>query len=228
MPSTVVHVAFAWLLAAGLLRDHFDRRALGLIAAVVVLADLDAFAGLLVESTHRALLHTALLPLAAGALVRWDLRRPDSRIRERYGDWGAEVFPVTVVCFAVAAIGLDLATAGGVNLFYPVYDQFVSVSGELGYATREGFFQTFVEVTGSQAPASGGGGGAGSTQPRIDVGQQGSTREHHVGSGIDPEKGVETGDVRRTFPVFYRGWHLLLTVASLLAVAVRLRDRQPP
>lgn len=188
-----------------------------------MLADLDAFAGLVVESTHRALFHTALLPLVGGTLVAWDLRRPDSHIRDRYGAWGAEVFPVAVVCFAVAAIGLDLATAGGVNLLYPLYDQFFAVSGELGYSTRGGVFQTFVAVTDTQPLA---GGATGGGQPSIDVGQQGSTREHHVATGIDPEKGREATGVRRTFPVFFRGWHLLLTVAGLLAVTVRLRDRQ--
>ena len=49
MPSTVVHLALAGLLAAGLLGEWFSRRSLAVVLVVTVLPDLDAFVGLVVQ-----------------------------------------------------------------------------------------------------------------------------------------------------------------------------------
>ncbi|WP_255149070.1 metal-dependent hydrolase [Halorarius halobius] len=219
MPSTVVHVAVALLVAAGLLGSAYDRRALVVVGVAALVPDLDVFASLLVESTHRAALHTLFVPLGATAAVYYDTRlRDGSWLRDRYGTWGVQVAWASVAGLAFGGIGLDLFTAQGVNVFYPLYDQFVSLDGKAGYSSTQGVFQTFVEVSDG---GSGGGGGGGA--PSVDVGQRGSTDEVHVGSGVDPSKGPEPEGVKRVFPVAYRGWHLTLLVASLLVTWVRLR-----
>lgn len=215
MPSTVVHVAFALLLAAGILGSAYDKRALLVVGAVAAIPDLDVFVGLLVESTHRAAFHTLLVPLLLAGLLYYDTRIADgSLLRARYGSWGLQVGWASIVGYALAGIGLDLFTPHGVNVFYPVYDQFVSLNGRVGYSTADGVFQTFVNVT--DGSSTGGG-------RSVDVGQRGSTRDVHVGTGFDPEKGREEHGVKRIFPIAYRGWQLTLILASVLVTWVRLR-----
>jgi len=217
MPSTVVHVAFGLLIAAGLLGRAYDRRALAVVAAALVVPDLDTATSLLVESTHRALLHTLLLPagVALALLVDAHLRDPaDSWLRGRYGARGVRVAWVAVVTVVVSGIGLDLATAAGVNLLYPIHDQFYTLTGRASLASDAGFTQTFVAI--DPAPADGGGG-------RVDLGGRGSTAEVHVASGIDPEKGPEPDGVERIFPVVHRGWHLLVVVTAAVVLLARSR-----
>lgn len=214
MPSTVIHVAFGLLVAAGVLGSAYDKRALLVVGTAAALPDLDVFASLVVESTHRAALHTLFVPAAAVALLYYDTRvREASWLRGRYGSRGVQVSWASIAAFALAGVGLDLFTALGVNVFYPLYDQFVSLDGVVGYSTTDGPFQTFVEVTTDDAA----GGGS------VDVGQRGSTRDVHVGSGVDPAKGREPAGTKRVFPVAYRGWHLSLLLTSVLVTWVRLR-----
>lgn len=215
MPSTVVHVAFALLLAAGILGSAYDERALLVVGTVAAVPDLDVFVGLLLESTHRAAFHTLFVPLLLAGLLYYDTRIADgSWVRDRYGSWGVQVGWVSIAGYALAGIGLDLFTPHGVNVLYPVYDQFVSLNGRVGYSTADGVFQTFVNVT--DGNSTGGG-------RSVDVGQRGSTRDVHVGSGVDPGKGREEPGVKRIFPIAYRGWQLTLILATVLVTWVRLR-----
>lgn len=220
MPSTVVHVAFGLLVAAAVLGPYFDRRALLAVAAAVVFVDLDTVTSLLLESTHRALFHTLLIPLFAAIYLFAEARLSErSFVRERYGDRGVRVAWAAIAAVVVSAIGLDLTNPAGVNLLYPLHDQFYAFDGAANYSSQAGFQQSFVEV-GTTTPEPSGRGGGGT---RVDVGGQGSTRNYHVGSGIDPDKGREPKDVRRIFPVVFRGWQLLLVVASVVGLTVRAR-----
>lgn len=215
MPSTVVHVAFALLLAAGILGSAYDKRALLVVGTVAAVPDLDVFVGLFLESTHRAAFHTLLVPLLLAGLLYYDTRIADgSWVRDRYGSWGVQVGWASITGYALAGIGLDLFTPHGVNVLYPAYDQFVSLNGRVGYSTVDGVFQTFVNVT--DGSSTGGG-------RSVDVGQRGSTRDVHVGTGFDPGKGREEPGVERIFPIAYRGWQLTLILASVLVTWVRLR-----
>lgn len=220
MPSTVVHVAFGLLVAAAVLGPYFDRRSLLVVAAAVVLVDLDTVTSLLLESTHRALFHTALIPLVAATYLYAETRLSErSLFRERYGDRGVRVAWAAIAAVVVSAIGLDLTNPAGVNLFYPLHDQFYAFDGAANVSSRAGAQQSFVEFS-TPTPEPDGGSSGGT---RVDVGGQGSTQDYHVGSGVDPEKGPESEDTRRVFPLVFRGWQLLLVVASVLGLTVRSR-----
>ncbi|EMA46514.1 metal-dependent hydrolase [Halococcus saccharolyticus] len=208
MPSTVVHCALAGLLAAGLLADHFDARAVAIVLAVTIVPDLDAFTGFVIPGGHRSVLHTLLLPLGATALLYYDTRiREVSFVRARWQARGARIAWVSVAAVAFAAIGLDLV-GGGVNLFYPIHDQFYALSGELLFSNNRGLVQTFVEF------------GPGSEAAR------GSTEQVHINSGVDPTRGAEPENVERVFPVAQSGWQLLLIVTSVFVLTTRLWERQ--
>lgn len=210
MPSTVVHLALAGLLAAGLLGETFSRRSLLIVFAAVVFADLDVFVGLVVDGGHRAVFHTLLIPLAGVLFVVSDTRLCErSWLRERWGPGAARVAWVTIAAYAVAAIGVDLVT-GGANPLYPVHDQFYRIDGEFILSNQRGVVQTFVDLGANDAgPTS-----------------LGSTDEVHVGSGVDPTDGSEPENVERVFPVVQRGWQLLVVVAGLLVVGVRLLEER--
>jgi membrane-bound metal-dependent hydrolase YbcI (DUF457 family) len=221
VPSTIVHVAFALVVAAALLGSAYDRRALLVVAGAVAFLDLDAFVSLVVENTHRAAFHTLLWPLLLGGLLLVDTR-PNGRaaVRERYGDRGVRVAWVTLVCVVVSGIGLDMFTASGVNAFYPLVDQFYAFTGTVEWSSTKGFVQTFVETREPPTGSTGGGGG-------LDVGQKGSTREYRVATGVDPTEGRDPPGVERVFPVVYAGWQTTLVVTGVVVTALKLRWTAP-
>lgn len=219
MPSTVVHVALAGLIAAGLLGSAFDRRSLLVVFGVTVFPDLDSGVSLVLPGTHRAAFHTLLIPLGLAALVYWDVRvRRESWLRERYGNWGVRVAWVSLAAYVFAAIGLDLFHRLGVNVFYPLHDQFYSITGDLKYSTSGGWTQTFVDLQQAEPSA----------KPDVDPVGRGSTEEVHVGSGVDPERGPETADVVRHFPVAVAGWQLFLILTSAVVLTAKLRLSDGP
>ncbi|MFB6112158.1 MAG: metal-dependent hydrolase [Halobacteriaceae archaeon] len=208
MPSTLVHLALAGLLAAGLLADAFGLRSLLVVFGLTALPDLDSFLALVIPNTHRAALHTLLLPLVLGALVLIDARREHGWLRSRYGATGVRTAGVAVLAMAVAGIGPDLFTSGA-NVFYPVYDQFLVIDGKVVLSNQRGLVQTFIEF-GSEDPAAGTG--------------VGSTNTTHYDSGVDPVAGSDPANVERIFPLVRSGWQLLLVVASTITLLGRFRD----
>jgi hypothetical protein len=212
VPSTVVHVAFGWLLAVALLGAAFDRRALLVSTVVGIVPDLDVFAGFLIAGGHRSVLHTFWIPIVAGALLYYDTTsREASLARSRLGTDRLGLAWAAIAVYAVAGIGLDLVT-GGANVFYPVVDQFFRFDGRFVLSSRNGVVQTFIErqqETGT-----------------VDAGQMGSTQTVHINSGVDPTRGAEPEGVNRIFPVVQSGWQLLVVVTSIVVVGVRLRLRE--
>ena len=219
MPSTLVHVAFAGLLAAALLGAAYDLRALLVVLAVTAVPDLDAFGAFLFAGAHRALLHTFLIPLAAAGVLLVDTRlRGESGLRARFGARGVRVAWVGVLAFAVAGIGFDFVT-NGVNALYPLVDQFYVLNGKLELSTTEGLVQTFIEVPSEGATASGGGSGGSVPAPE----SVGTTENVTYTTAVDPEPadGVESGPVERVFPVVRSGWQLLVVLAGAVTVTAR-------
>ncbi len=208
MPSTVVHLAVAAVLAAALLGDYLTPRRAGAVLAAAALPDLDTFVGLAVTGAHRALFHTALLPLLLAAVLVADARR-SGRLRARYGAAGVRVAWVAVVAVVAGGIAPDLVT-NGVNALYPVHDQFVSVNGRLVLSSERGVVQTFVDLS-PDRPAR-------------------TTENTAYFTGVDPEPrnpGAETGQsVERLFPVVGSGLQLLLVVLGYGTLAARLVERR--
>ncbi len=208
MPSTLVHLAVAGLVATAFLRDSFGVRSLAVIFGVVIVVDLDVFLGYYVVGAHRAAFHTLLWPTLAAAVLVYDTWIVDaSRLVTRYGRQAPRIAATTIAAVVLAAIGPDLVT-NGANLFYPVHDQFYALDGKLQLSNKEGIVQTFFEE-----PA------------------RGSTGETQYYTGADPdpdETGAEpvTGDSapERIFPVVASGMQLLLVVTSAVTIAVRLYD----
>ncbi|WP_251342753.1 metal-dependent hydrolase [Haloplanus halophilus] len=200
MPSTVVHLAVGGLVAAALLGDEFDRRAVAVVLAVTAIPDLDTFAGLYVQGAHRALLHTLVLPAVAGVALAYDTRMRDaSRLRDRWGGRGVRVAWVALAALLVGGILPDLMT-NGVNAFYPLYDRFLTVDGELLLSNQRGVVQTFVDL---------------SADPER------TTENTHYWTGVDPSPGPEPENVERVFPVVRSGFQLLVVVLGVFTLGAR-------
>ncbi|MFB6252790.1 MAG: metal-dependent hydrolase [Halobellus sp.] len=219
MPSTLVHVAIALLLAAGLLGEAFDRRSALVIAGATILPDLDVALEPILSGAHRSVGHTFLLPTLVLAVLLWDTQfRADSWLRERYGERGVNVAFVAVVCLFGAAIVPDLVV-GGVNAFYPLHDQFYTVDGRLFYSTDRGWVQTFVDLSPPAQPQD---------RPRTT-----GNFDFRTVLDAEPTLGQSGGDggsagsqqpVERLFPVAMTGFRAWLLPLSAFVTGVRLRQ----
>ena len=200
MPSELVHLAVAGLVAASLLGPAFDRWAVAVVPAAAAVPDLDTFVGLVVPGTHRAALHTLLLPAVVCVAVVYWTRRPDSWLRGKYGARGVRVAWVGLASLLFAGIAPDLFT-NGVNAFYPLHDTFYQVNGRLLLSNERGVVQTFVEL--GQSPER-------------------TTENTHFWTGVDPTRGEEPANVERIFPVVESGIQLLVVLLSATVLSVRL------
>ena len=203
MPSTLFHAAVGGLIAASLIHERFDRRVLLALVVAVLVPELDVFLGLWIQGAHRAYTNNVFVPLAAAALVYYDTAvRPRSWLRGRWGPDAGRVAWVGVVVLAVAGIGLDLFY-NGVNLFFPVIDQFYSLSGKVLLSDQRGLVQTVVDLET----------------------RRGTTATRQYRTGVDPKpatRGVEPASVERVFPVATTGIQLLVTVVGFAVVGYRL------
>lgn len=211
MPSTLVHVALGGLVGCALLAGAFSPRAILVVLAAVAAVDLDTFLGWVVLGAHRSATHTLLLPLALGALVYWDARiRDESWLRARFGDTAPRVAGVAVVAIAVAGIGPDLVT-NGVNVLWPVHDQFYELTGKTYLSDQKGFVQTFVDL-GNEA--------------EVKKANLGSTKErqYYTGADTNPDRQGEPEVKERIFPLASSGTQLLLVATGALVVAGRVYE----
>ncbi len=208
MPSTIVHMAFAGLIAAALLGYAFDKKSVLFIMTVIIFIDLDSFVPLFVGFGHRAVFHNLVIPSVALAVLLVDVHvREESSILDRWGHWGYRVGWVTIFCYAVAGVLLDM-TDGVVNLFWPVHDQFYTLSGEIELSDQQGIVQTFIEW----------GNGNGTPTPEA----RGTTEEVDITTGVDPgEPDAPDEDPERVFPVIGATWELLLFLTGTFVTAMR-------
>ncbi|WP_323675559.1 metal-dependent hydrolase [Halorubellus sp. PRR65] len=209
MPSTLVHVALGGLVGCALLAGAFSPRAILVVLASVAAVDLDTFLGWVVVGAHRSAFHTVLFPVVLGALVVWDVRvRERSWLRARFGEHAPRVAGVSVVAIALAGIGPDMVT-NGVNVLWPVHDQFYEVTGRTYLSDRKGFVQTFVDL--------------GNEEPVKDA-SLGSTneRQYHTGADTNPDRQGEPEVQERVFPLAGSGTQLLLVATGALVVAGRV------
>jgi len=222
MPASTVHAGIALVVAAALLGAAYDRRALALLAVVLVFPELDAIPGWWLPGAHRAMFHTLVLAGLAAAAIVWDTRhRETSWLRERGGDWAVRVAWTGLVVHVFAHVLLDYAHLSGINLVYPIGDQFFRLEGELVYSTADGFVQTFVDLGGEEGQEVGG--------TTIDLGQQGSTEDVHVATPADPEAGGGIDqDTERRVPIAVDGWQLYAILLGLFTVGAKRLQGEPP
>lgn len=204
MPSTLVHVAIGGLIAAGLLGTYFDRRSVLVVLAAAALPDLDSFIALVLVGTHRALLHNLVLPGLVTAALYLDSRRPNSRVRGRFGDRGVRVAWVSIVAFVFAGVAPDMVT-NGVNPFYPLVDRYVALDGHLLVSSTRGVVQSFVELHPESSTV------------------RGTTGDTFYYTGVDTDPGPDEPDRERVFPIVNSGMQALLVVLSGLVLAGRFR-----
>lgn len=208
MPSTVVHLAFAGMIAAALLGDVFDRRALLVVLAVTAIPDLDSFIALVSTVGHRTVLHTLFLPALLALGIWLDTRRGEhSSLRSRWGSPGIRVAWVSVLCMTVAGIGLDLFSVQGANPLWPLVDQFYVVEGKLELSSQRGIVQTFIDYSS----------GSGVPSPQA----LGNSSEMTVTTGVDPGQTTTDEPVDRVFPIARAGWQLLLLLVGTFVTAAR-------
>lgn len=211
MPSTVVHAGLALLLAVGLLGRFYSRRALAIVLVVMVLPEADTVVGLVVDGAHRTLLHNLVFPGFAAAALAWDTLREQSWVRDRFGPAGVRVAWVALFVHTFAHLHLDWARLEGINLLWPVHDQFFKLDGRAYVSTAEGFVQTFVDI--GQDPDTG--------RRVVDAGGGAPRGETHVANPVQPSPEPAPGPVERLFPIAVQGWQLFLVLTGLFAVAAR-------
>jgi membrane-bound metal-dependent hydrolase YbcI (DUF457 family) len=199
MPSTLVHLALGALIAAALLEDAFGPRALAVVLAAVALPDLDTFVGIALPGTHRAALHTILVPLLAAAAIVYDLRRENSWLRAR-GERTVRIAWVAVLAYVVAGIGPDLFF-NGVNILYPLHDRFYELNGRVLVSNQRGLVQTFWEAAESTG---------------------GTTENTHYRTGADVSRGEDPANAERVFPIATSGLQMLLILAATAVTGARL------
>ncbi len=202
-------MAFAGLVATGLLGGYFDKRSLLVVLVAVALIDFDSFIPLVTGFGHRAILHNLLVPLLGTGAVAVDVfLRDESYILDRWGAWGLRVAWVTLFCYAVTGVLLDM-TDGVVNLLWPLHDQFYTLDGKIELSDQRGLVQTFIEFGGDGGPP---------TPEAV-----GSTDDVDITTGVDPGEPTESEeDPERVFPVIGATWELLLFVTGTFVTATRL------
>lgn len=222
MVSSLVHAGFALVLAAGLLKRSYDRRALAVVLVVIVLPEADALLGPIMPGAHRTVGHTFVLPAAAGLLLYYDTQiRETSLLRERVADTGVRIAWTAVFVHVFAHVFLDWAHLEGVNALWPLHDGFLRLEGELLWSSVDGLVQTFVEI--DVDPESG--------QRRVDAGSTGTTESVHVNNPVEPDSPEElerAETIDRRFPVAGRGWRLYLLGLGVFTVIARYFQGDPP
>ncbi|MEF8821060.1 MAG: metal-dependent hydrolase [Halovenus sp.] len=206
MTSTIVHIAFALLIAAALLGAAFDWRSVLIVVIVTALPDLDSFIALYTVAGHRTVLHNVWLGIVPAIALWADLTiREQSIVRRRWGPWGIRVAWVSIGCYLFAHVGLDLVD-GVANLFWPVHDQFYRLTGSIELSSQRGIVQTFVDGDGFLL-----------FEP------EGTTRELDITTGVDPAPTDDGSTPDRTFPVIGAGWELVVVVTGVLVTAARFQ-----
>lgn len=217
MPSTVVHVGFAALVGTALLSDYFDARAVLIVMGFAAFPDVDTFIGLwFLDGGHRTVLHNVLLPTALLAVVWWDVeRREDSVILRRWGVSGYRVAWVGILGgWLVAHVMLD-AFHNGVNLLWPLHDEFIDLSGHFLVSDQRGFEQTFLEIETAED-----GGRAVAEDDSF-----GSSDEMHYYTGADPGPDADE-NAERWFYLFDRGEFAVLALSGYLIAGWRLFEKR--
>lgn len=213
MPSTLIHAGLAGLLGVALLGDRFSTRAILVVLVATAVIDLDTIVGMYWQGTHRAAFHNLFVVAVPAIVFFWDVSlREHSVVLERWGTTGVRVGWVTLVCVLFAHLMLD-AFFNGINLFWPVQDQFYDLSGELYYSNQDGLVQTFVEFATEED----------GSQTLDDSTATGTTSDTHYYTGFDPGPDAPP-DTERIYHLASSGELLITGLVGYLTVGYRIVD----
>lgn len=209
MPSLIPHAGLALLLAIGLLGRYYSKKAIALILVVLVFPELDTVLGLVIDGAHRTLLHNLLLPGVLATLLAWDSTWGPAWVHNRFGTTGVRIIWVAILAHTFAHVFLDWTHLEGINLLWPLHDQFFKLEGELYLSNTDGLVQTFIDVT--TDPQTG--------EQTIDAGGGGSRTETQVANPVQP--GSDAEPAGRRFLLVNQGWQLYLVFAGLFTVLAK-------
>lgn len=211
MPSLIPHAGLAVLLAIGLLGQFYSKKFLVVVLVVLAVPELDTVLGLVIDGAHRTLLHTLVLPGLFAIILAWDSTRGNAWLRKRFGAFGVRLAWVALLVHVLAHVLLDWTHLEGINLLWPLHDQFFKLEGELYLSSSDGLVQTFVEI--SPDPETG--------RQSIDAGGGGSRTETQVANPVQPGLNSEPDPVDRRFLLVNQGWQLYLVLTGLFAVVAK-------
>ncbi len=198
MPPTPVAVAVGVLIAVALLGPAFDRRSVAIVALAAAMPDLDAVFALIGPGDPNAVFHSAFIPIGAAALLCYDIRfREASWLAGRYGWRGIRIAWVALAAYAVAGIGLDVFSAEGVALLYPLSDRYYSIVGRLVLSTQEGIVQTYVTLGNGW----------------LEVASPGTTETHTIETWLTGEK--------RRLRIVESGWQAVIVAAAAASLPAK-------
>lgn len=211
MPSLIPHAGLALLLAIGLLGHYYSKRALALILVVLVIPEVDTVLGLVIDGAHRTVLHNLVLPGVLVVLLAWDETRGAAWVRRRFGATGVRIAWVALLVHTFAHVFLDWTHLEGINLLWPLHDQFFKLEGELYLSSTDGLVQSFIDIT--TDPETG--------EQTIDAGGGGSRTETQVANPVQPGPEAEPEPTERRFLLVNQGWQLYLVLVGLFSVLAR-------
>jgi membrane-bound metal-dependent hydrolase YbcI (DUF457 family) len=211
MPSLIAHAGLALLLTIGLLGRYYSKKALALILIMLVVPELDTVLGLAVDGAHRTVFHNLVLPGVLAILLAWDNTRGNGWVRGRFGAAGVRIAWVALLVHTFAHAFLDWTHLEGINLLWPLHDQFFKLEGELYLSSTDGLVQTFIDIT--TDPKTG--------EQTIDAGGGGSRTETQVVNPVQPEPEAEPKPAEWRFLLVNQGWQLYLVLVGLFTVLAR-------
>lgn len=202
MPSVIFHIAIAILIITGIFEEKLNLKTIFLVIAVIMVPDLDALTEIFWLGTHRTLLHNLYIPLILSIIFIYDFYiRDNSYIQKNWGIYGKKLTIVIIFCLTFVSIGLDLFY-NGVNLFWPIYDQFFILNGPIYYSTEEGLKLALFEIE-----------------------KAGPTSEVHLRTGFDMVQGTDPPNIERIFVLFGTGNQFLISVLAFIIVTWKLSKK---
>lgn len=208
MASTVLHVAVAGLVGTALLGEDFDARSIGVVLLAAALVDADSLLDLIDPGLHRAVGHSLFVPLLLGLVLLADTRwRERSYLAGRWGARGVKVAWIALGAGVLAGGILPDLFFNGVNLLWPVHDQFYTLDGKLLLSNQRGLVQTFVEF-GTDRPVR-------------------TTENFYYRTPVNPTADPDPeGPVEVIFPIARSGLELLTIILGYAVVSIRLWEQR--
>lgn len=201
MVSTIFHLSFGLLIGTALIENKFDIWAFLTVAIFSLLPDVDTFFNIWFLGAHRTYLHNLFIPVILSGLLYFDIRRENSFI-EKHWESGKKVLKVSIIALLVAGIGIDMF-GSGVNLFYPVQDQFYDFSGKIEFGTKSGLVQTIF---------------------KLDDIDRGSTETMKYTATHSKEKTPQKEEVNKIYLISANGVRFFFGIAGILIAGYRVWD----